>query len=120
MKRILFILLLTIPFIGISQTRIYECNCEETNFRQTWEIDLENQTIRRSSSVNLEDGEIYEGEELDASNVIWKDDFIYFLFQDGDVYFYRFDLVQNRFFSEIYDGLDGTLFKQVYDCFWTK
>ncbi len=131
MKRILFILLLTIPALSLSQKRVYECNCEENQFRQTWEIDIENETIRRLSSLNLMDGMVYEGDGY-RNNVIWKDNFIYFLYRgidDGedwmenltdDVYFYRFDLVNNLFISEIYDDYDGSLFKHVYKCFWYK
>ena len=129
MKKILFILLLTIPFVGFAQVKKYECNCKETQFRQIFEIDLQNQTIKHSSSLNLKTGEVLPGKIKHFENVIWKDDFIYSLWKGEDyypsqfsfikdVFFYRFDLVNNLFISEIYDDGDGSLFEQVYKCFW--
>jgi len=125
-KVLLFFFSLMLSLHSLSQKRVYECNSEENQFRQTWEIDIENQTIRRLSSLNLRDGMVYEGDGF-RNNVIWKDGFIYLLYRgidDGkmsdDVYFYRFDLVKNLFISEIYDDYDGSLFKTVYKCFSYK
>ena len=52
MKKLSLILLLIIPILGFSQGRTYECNCKENNFRQIFEIDSNNQTIKRISSMN--------------------------------------------------------------------
>ena len=113
---------------------MYECNCEEINFRQTWEIDTRNETISRLYSMDLYNGRVFEGDGY-YNNVIWIGyNFIYFLFRNSDnwdeedpeedyrdyVCFYRFDLVNNLFISEIYNESDGSLNKNVYECFWYK
>ena len=126
MERILFILLLTIPFIGFSQVGTYECNCEENNFRQIFEIDSSNQTITRISSMNTETGDVYKSEIVfnDFNDIFWKNDFIYFLIDMyGNIGFYRFDLKNNIFILKSFQGRkteDGKedVFTQYYNCFW--
>ena len=125
MKKLLLILL-TMPFIGFTQVSQYECNCEENSFRQTFEIDTVNQTIRRISSLNLLDGEVHDGMIHPFNNVIWKNDFIYFLRTNDITGFYRFNLTNNTFVLESYYGdIDQELNKektqvQNYNCFWYK
>jgi len=124
MKKLLFIILLTLPILGFSQGRTFECNCKENNFRQIFEIDLKNQTIKRISSMNTETGEVYPGDPV-FNNVFWKNDFIYFLIDKyGYIAFYKFDLINNIFIQKSYSGKieDGKedVFIQYYNCFWYK
>jgi hypothetical protein len=125
--KIVFLFLLIVPVIAFTQPRLLECNCQENAFRQTWEIDTINQKIRHVSSLNLADGEFFSVNENFDKNVIWNNNFICFLYEEAgefdpvpSAYFYRFDLINNAFISEIYDGGDGSLFRQEYQCLWLK
>ena len=126
MKRLLFIILLTLPFLGFSQVKIYECNCEKNNFRQIFEIDSTNQTIKRISSMNTETGDVYKSEILfnDFNDIFWKNDFIYFLIDMyGNIGFYKFDLMNNIFILKSFQGRNNgeeDVFIQYYNCFWYK
>ena len=121
MKKIL-LLLLSIPITGISQTKLYQCDCYENEFRQTFEIDISNKTISHYSSIDLSDDQSWESYHGIFDNVIWENDMIYFLWRDHiefrDIYFYRFNLNENTFISQIFDYEDGSLFEQVYECSW--
>ena len=125
MKKLSLILLLIIPILGFSQGRTYECNCKENNFRQIFEIDSNNQTIKRISSMNTETGMVYQ-EETVFNDVFWENDFIYFLVdQFGYIGFYRFDLTNNIFIQESFglrkeEDRKENVFTQYYNCLWYK
>ena len=128
MKKLILIILIAVPFIGFSQARTYECNCEENNFRQIFEIDSTSQTIKRISSMNTETGEFYKSGIVfnDFNYIFWKNDFIYFLIDMyGSIGFYKFDLKNNIFTLKSHRGRlteDGPedVFIQYYNCFWYK
>ena len=124
MKILSLILLLIIPILGFSQGRTYECNCKENNFRQIFEIDSNNQTIKRISSMNTETGMVYKDETV-FNDLFWENNFIYFLVdQYSYIGFYRFDLTNNIFIQESFglreeDGKEN-VFTQYYNCLWYK
>ena len=125
MKKLSLILLLIIPILGFSQGRTYECNCKENNFRQIFEIDSNNQTIKRISSMSTETGMVYQ-EETVFNDVFWENDFIYFLVDQFDyIGFYRFDLTNNIFIQESFglrkeEDRKENVFTQYYNCLWYK
>ena len=131
MKKLLFILLLTLPILGFSQVRTYECNCKENNFRQIFEVDSTNQTIKRISTMNTETGKTYTT-QIVFNDMFWKNNFVYFLLDKYNyIGFYRFDFTNNIFILESYgnrkkefpdfkksEGEEENVFKQYYNCFW--
>ena len=117
MRKILSILFILISFSSFSQKYLYECNCEERGFRQTFEIDTINQTIRLYSSISLSSGQSWKGNEYPFES-FWIDNQAFNLDEKyGSVRFYHWNLLTNEFISKIYQP---ELFLQEYKCFIIK
>ena len=112
------------PKIPNNGSKFLECFCKENNFRQTFEINFQKEQIKRSSSINLETGEYFDGESYYRSNQEVnfvgdsKKGFIIGKKQKKDLSnLYVFDLdklsyIQNSYYE------DGSTFKQNYKCIW--
>ena len=74
MKKILLALIFlfslnTYSFVNTQpKKRLLECNCNEINWRITFEIDFNNKTIFRVSSVNLNQGEFSKTDKFMTSS----------------------------------------------------
>ena len=124
MKRFLF-LLLFIPVFSFSQgeSKSLECFCKENEFKQTFEINFEKEQIKRSSSVNLKNGEFFKGELSYIKDVNFigdsKNGFIICKELKGYVSVKVFDLKNLTLVQDTYDS-DGSSFNQFYTCFWHR
>ena len=123
MKKLLLILLLTIPFIGFGQVKKpykFVCICNNSNvqkdfhFSKTYKVNEKEKTISHLFSIDITDGTYFEGT---SKNFIWKGDQMIFVFQEKDSYvsLEKFDLKKNILISTTYYD-DGNEEKKVWNC----
>jgi hypothetical protein len=116
MKKIILILLLTIPFIGFGQTT-FSCDCEGGNRIIIFSVDKVNKKIYHLKTINktVKYG-IYD-KKFEFENLVWKDYGVFHFEVDKDfdrIEFRIWDFINNTFTEEYHDG---TPTKRTWECY---